>query len=66
MFRWFRLRPALGGEDWWLNSFMDQADNRGFPTEYAGGHWYAPPSVDSLFAHVNDVQNRGQTDVPSG
>ena len=51
--------PALGGEDWWLTPFMDQADNRGYRTDFAGGHWYAGPSVDNLFAHINDLQNDG-------
>ena len=50
--------PALGGEDWWLNDFMDRADNRGYRVNYAGGHWYAGPSVDNLFAHINDLQNK--------
>lgn len=50
--------PALGGEDWWLNDFMDRADNRGYRVNYAGAHWYAGPSVDNLFAHINDVQNK--------
>ena len=51
--------PALGGEDWWLTPFQDQVDNLGYRTDYAGGHWYAGPSVDNLFAHINDLQNDG-------
>ena len=50
--------PALGGEDWWLNDFMDRVDNKGYRVEYGGGHWYSGPSVDNLFAHINDVQNK--------
>ena len=51
--------PALGGEDWWLTPFMDQADSLGYRTDYAGGHWYSSPSVDGLFSHINDLQNDG-------
>ena len=50
--------PAQGGEDWWLNNFMDQADGLGYRVEYAGGHWYSGPSVDGIFNHINDVQNK--------
>ena len=49
---------AQGGENWWLNDFMDQHDGRGYRCEYAGGHWYSGPSVDNLFNHINNVQNQ--------
>ena len=50
--------PALGGENWWLDDFMNRVDNRGFRTEYAGAHWYSGPSVSNIFNHINNVQNR--------
>ena len=49
---------ALGGEDWWLQNFADQIDGRGYRMEYSGGHWYSGPSVNNLFAHIDDVQSR--------
>ena len=43
---------------------MDRVDNKGYRCEYAGGHWYSGPSVDSLFAHIDDIQNKGRRRSP--
>ena len=37
---------------------MDRTDNLGYRVDYAGGHWYAGPSVDNIMAHINDLQNK--------
>ena len=52
---------ALGGEDWWLTPFMDQADNQRViaPTTPAG-HWYSRAlRSTTLFGHINDIQSDG-------
>ena len=49
---------SLGGENWWLNNFFDQADELGYRVEYSGTHWYSGPSATNLLNHIDHVQNQ--------
>ncbi|EMI21803.1 hypothetical protein RMSM_01279 [Rhodopirellula maiorica SM1] len=50
--------PAtINASNTWLATFMDDADQLGYRTDYGAAHWYAGPNVGSVFNRVDAAQD---------